>query len=75
MFGLGFGEIIAIGVVIFIFFGAKRLPQLGGDMAKGIRNFQKGLKGEDEDTSGNIENKSDSSESNDSKNSKGDTPG
>ena len=47
MFGLGFGEIIAIGAVFFVIFGAKRLPQLGSSLAKGIKNFQQGLKEED----------------------------
>lgn len=46
MFGLGFGELIAIGIILFVFFGAKKLPTLGSSLAQGIRNFQKGLKGE-----------------------------
>jgi sec-independent protein translocase protein TatA len=46
MFGLGFGELIAIGIILFVFFGAKRLPALGSSLAQGIRNFQKGIKGE-----------------------------
>ncbi len=50
MFGLGTGELLIIGVVFFVLFGAKKLPQLGGSMAKGIRNFQEGLKeGSDKD--------------------------
>lgn len=47
MLGLGFTEIMIIGAVVFVFFGAKRLPSFGSDLAKGIRNFQKGLKEED----------------------------
>jgi sec-independent protein translocase protein TatA len=47
MFGLGFGELLAIGIILFVFFGAKKLPTLGSSLAQGIRNFQKGLKGEE----------------------------
>lgn len=61
MFGLGFSELMIVGVLVFIFFGAKRLPSLGGDLAKGIRNFQKGLKEEDKKE---LENKKDESKEN-----------
>jgi sec-independent protein translocase protein TatA len=47
MFGLGFSEILMIGVLLFLVFGAKRLPELGSSLARGIKNFQKGLKDED----------------------------
>lgn len=59
MFGLGAGELIAIGVIGLLFFGGKKIPQLGGSLAKGIRNFQKGLKSEDD--SPQIEDKENSS--------------
>jgi sec-independent protein translocase protein TatA len=37
---LGMGEIIIIFLVILIFFGAKRLPELAKGMGKGIREFK-----------------------------------
>ena len=40
MFGLGTGELIIIGIVVFIFVGPKKLPQLGSALARGIRNFK-----------------------------------
>jgi sec-independent protein translocase protein TatA len=49
VFGLGPGEIILLLVVILIVFGAGRLPQIGTSLGKGLKNFKKGLKGEDED--------------------------
>jgi sec-independent protein translocase protein TatA len=49
MFGLGFGEILAVGIILFIFFGAKRVPELGSSLAKGIKNFQKGIQGKEDD--------------------------
>jgi sec-independent protein translocase protein TatA len=48
MFGLGVTEIILILVIVLLIFGANRLPQLGSGIGKGIRNFKKSLKGEDE---------------------------
>ncbi len=40
---LGMGEIIVIFLVILIFFGAKRLPELAKGMGKGIREFKDAL--------------------------------
>lgn len=48
MFGLGATEIILILIIVLLIFGANRLPQLGAGIGKGIRNFKKSLKGEDE---------------------------
>ena len=49
IFGLGPGEIILLLLVILVVFGAGRLPQIGSSLGKGLKNFRKGLKGEDED--------------------------
>ena len=43
MFGLGTGELLLIGIVVFIFVGPKKLPQLGASLAQGISNFKKGM--------------------------------
>ncbi|MDQ6829302.1 MAG: twin-arginine translocase TatA/TatE family subunit [Gemmatimonadota bacterium] len=40
---LGFTEIMIIGVVILLLFGARRLPEIGAGMGKGIREFKKSL--------------------------------
>ena len=34
-------------VVVLIFFGRGKIPELMGDVAKGIKNFQKGMAAED----------------------------
>jgi sec-independent protein translocase protein TatA len=39
-------ELVLILVIIFIFFGAGKLPNVMGDIGKSIRNFKDGLKGE-----------------------------
>jgi sec-independent protein translocase protein TatA len=41
---LGFTEIMIIMVVVLLFFGAKRLPEIGQSMGKGIREFQRSFK-------------------------------
>jgi sec-independent protein translocase protein TatA len=47
--GLGFGELIVILLIVVLFFGGKKLPQLGSSLGESVRNFKKGLKGEDSD--------------------------
>lgn len=50
---LGFSEILFIGAVFFLFFGAKRLPEMGASIGKGIREFKRSLSEiNDEVTSG-----------------------
>ncbi len=49
MFGnLGFGELLIILVIIVVFFGAKKIPELAQGIGKGIREFKKAVKEEDE---------------------------
>ena len=51
MFGLGATELIVILVVALLVFGPGRLPEIGGALGKGIRDFRKGVEnkgGDDE---------------------------
>ena len=43
-FGLGFGELLIILAVLLLVFGAKRLPELGGALGKGIREFKSSVR-------------------------------
>jgi sec-independent protein translocase protein TatA len=52
MFGLGTGELIVIGVLLIVLFGAKKLPQLGDGLGKALRGFQKAVSGTDEKPAG-----------------------
>ncbi len=53
MFGLGFGELVVVLLVVLVFFGGSRLPKLGSSLGEAINNFKKGMKdGKDEDKRG-----------------------
>ena len=41
---IGFGELLLILLVVLIFFGAKKIPEIAHGFGKGIREFKKGLK-------------------------------
>ena len=45
MFGLGTTELIVIGVIVFLIFGAKRIPEIGKGLGGAIREFR-GIKKE-----------------------------
>jgi sec-independent protein translocase protein TatA len=40
---LGFTEIMLILLVVLLLFGAKRLPEVGASIGKGIREFKRSL--------------------------------
>ncbi len=48
MFGLGWMELVIILVIVLVIFGAGKLPEIGTGLGKGIKNFRKATKGEDE---------------------------
>ncbi len=45
---LGVPELLVILLIVLVLFGSAKLPQLGRGLGEGIRNFRKGLKGQDE---------------------------
>ncbi|HSM05536.1 MAG TPA: twin-arginine translocase TatA/TatE family subunit [Longimicrobiales bacterium] len=42
--GLGMGEILLIFLVALLLFGAKRLPEIGSSLGKGIREFKSSIR-------------------------------
>ncbi|MFQ5581600.1 MAG: twin-arginine translocase TatA/TatE family subunit [Mariprofundaceae bacterium] len=48
MFGLGTTELILILVIVLVLFGAKKLPEMGAGLAKGIRSFRKNISEEEQ---------------------------
>ena len=49
MMGLGMSELLVILVIVVLFFGGKKLPQLGSSIGESIKNFKKGMKEESQD--------------------------
>lgn len=43
MGNLGFTEIMVILLVVLLLFGAKRLPEVGASIGKGIREFKRSI--------------------------------
>ena len=53
MFGsFGLPEILLVLVIIILIFGAKRLPEIGRGLGKGIQNFKRALKGKPDEIEG-----------------------
>jgi sec-independent protein translocase protein TatA len=47
---LGTTELLLIGLLIVLLFGANRIPEIGRGLGLGIRRFKKSLREEDEET-------------------------
>lgn len=45
--GIGIPELLIVLVIVLVIFGAGKLPQIGGNIGKAIKNFKSGVK-EDE---------------------------
>ena len=45
MFGLGFQEILLLGLIALLLFGAKKLPDVGRAIGESIREFKKAMQG------------------------------
>ncbi len=43
MFGMGFGELLVVLVIVLVVFGPGRLPEMMGHLGKGLQAFRKGL--------------------------------
>ena len=56
MFGLGTPEIILIAIVILVLFGAKKIPEMMQGVGKGIREFKKASR-DDDDNPNKVPNK------------------
>ena len=48
-FGIGTQEIIFIVLVVLLFFGGKRVPELMEGLGNGVRSFKEGVKGVEND--------------------------
>ncbi len=50
MGNLGWTEILLIAMVLLLFFGAKKIPDIAQGLGKGIREFKKATREIEEDT-------------------------
>lgn len=42
--GISFGHLVILMVIVLVIFGAGKLPQMMGDLAKGVKAFKDGMK-------------------------------
>ncbi len=47
---IGWQELLFLGMILLLLFGATKLPAIGRGMGEGIREFKKSLKGDDSDS-------------------------
>ena len=47
-FGMGFGELMLVLVIVVVVFGAQKLPQLGDGLGKAIKNFKRAVNAQNE---------------------------
>ena len=59
MFGLGIQELLVILVIALVIFGPSKLPQIGSGLGKAIRDFKKGISGDEVEESGKDTKKQD----------------
>ena len=45
---IGLPQILIILLIVLLIFGAKRLPEIGASLGKGIRSFKSSVTGEEE---------------------------
>jgi len=48
-FGIGIWELLILLLVLLLVFGPKRLPEMGRQLGKGMREFKESVSGKDDD--------------------------
>ena len=43
LLGIGFQEILIIAVIVLLFFGGKKIPELMKGLGKGVKSFKEGM--------------------------------
>lgn len=57
MFGIGMSEVLLIALVVLLFFGGAKIPELMKGLGKGVRSFKDGMNGMDVDAEKKAEKK------------------
>lgn len=53
--GIGFQEVLLIAIVVLLFFGGKKIPELMNGLGRGVKSFKEGLNGiEEKDSSADM---------------------
>ena len=45
--GIGFQEILLIALIVLLFFGGKKIPEMMKGLGRGVKSFKEGMKEED----------------------------
>lgn len=53
--GIGFQEILLVALIVLLFFGGKKIPELMKGLGKGVKSFKDGMKGEDDNDNDNTD--------------------
>ena len=61
-FGIGYGELMIVLVIVLLVFGVGRLPEVGNSLGKGLRDFRRAVTGGDAETKQEKESESPKSE-------------
>ena len=56
---IGIWQVLIVVVLVFLLFGAGRLPRVMEDIAKGIKSFKKGISEDDQGTKEPADHKKD----------------
>ena len=54
MEGFGIDKLILILVIVLVLFGARRIPEIGSSIGKGIREFKRGMQDVDREGEGTV---------------------
>ena len=52
--GIGMQEVLLISLVVLLFFGGRKIPELMKGLGKGVRSFKDGMKEIDKDMEANV---------------------
>ncbi|MCY4366881.1 MAG: twin-arginine translocase TatA/TatE family subunit [Chloroflexi bacterium] len=53
---IGLPQILIILLIVLLIFGAKRLPEIGSSLGKGIRSFKSSVTGEEDAKQSTVQN-------------------
>ena len=53
--GIGMQEVLLIALVVLLFFGGKKIPELMKGLGKGVRSFKEGMNDIEKDVKGTSE--------------------